>query len=165
MIVDDDFFKYVFATRNSEARGIGIPVVLLNKDIMQTNAYKVYDVDFKKKKKEQVSRESSVTRIPLKLKIKKRQSDLETPIPTAEQAEARDNVKLVERHIMDEDVNKLVEGDDFTAVEFADSLIISQEDANTRIDPGSHKERPKAMNVKDHNVVVEEEESAEEALI
>ncbi|GKA00306.1 hypothetical protein Tco_0672856, partial [Tanacetum coccineum] len=48
MIANDDFVKYMFATRNSEARGMGIPVVLLNEDIMQTNAYKVYDVDFKK---------------------------------------------------------------------------------------------------------------------
>ncbi|GKE66934.1 hypothetical protein Tco_1521095, partial [Tanacetum coccineum] len=71
----------------------------------------------------------------------------------AKEAEARDNVKLVEQHILDEDVNKLVEGDDSTVVKFADSLILSQEDADTRIDQGSHKERPEAMNVDDHNVV------------
>nr|GEU53199.1 hypothetical protein [Tanacetum cinerariifolium] len=63
------------------------------------------------------------------------------------------------------DVNKLVEGDDSTAIEFGDSLILSQEDADARIDRRSHKERPKAMNVDDHNVVVGEEDSAEEALI
>nr|GEV71104.1 hypothetical protein [Tanacetum cinerariifolium] len=101
-----------------------IPVVLLNEDIMQTNAYKVYDVDFTK-----------------------------------------ENVKILEQHLLDEDVNKIVEGDDSNAIEFADSLLLSQENPDTKIDPGSDKERPEAMNVDYVATVEEDEESAEAALI
>nr|GEW25342.1 hypothetical protein [Tanacetum cinerariifolium] len=103
---------------------MGIPVVLLNEDIMQTNAYKVYDVDFTK-----------------------------------------ENVKLLEQHLLDEDVNKIVEGDDSNAIEFADSLLLSQENPDTKIDPGSDKERPEAMNVDYVATIEEDEESVEAALI
>nr|GEY44049.1 integrase, catalytic region, zinc finger, CCHC-type, peptidase aspartic, catalytic [Tanacetum cinerariifolium] len=124
MIANDDFVNFIFSTGNSEARGIGT-FALLNDDIMQTNAYKVYDVDFKK-------------------------------------AGAQDKFKLVEQHIQDEDVKKLVGGDDSSIVEFADTLILSQEDLGTRIDSGSDKETPEAVDVAYNDVVVEEESAYEE---
>ncbi|GJY77832.1 hypothetical protein Tco_0483633 [Tanacetum coccineum] len=142
MIANDDFVKFIFVTRNFEARGIGIHVALLNEDIMQTNAYKVYDVDFKKKKKKgQISGESSVPSITLKFKIKKRQHDLETPIPTAEQVE----------------IEQMTE-----AQKLSYTLAVNP---GTRIDPGSDKETPEAVNVAYDDVVVEEENSAYEAPI
>ncbi|GJX34621.1 hypothetical protein Tco_0246178 [Tanacetum coccineum] len=98
----------------------------------------------KKKKKESESGESSVPKNPLKIKIRWRQPDPEAPIPiSAQEAEAQANVKIVEQHLLDEDVNKIVEGDDATTDEFADSVLLSQEDPDTRIDLMSDKERPK----------------------
>ncbi|GJV37971.1 hypothetical protein Tco_1410448 [Tanacetum coccineum] len=78
---------------------------------------------------------------------------------SAKEAEAQANVKLVEQGVLDQDVNKIVEGDESAAVEFVDSLILSHKDPDTRIDPGSHKERPKVVNVDDDNVEVKEESS------
>ncbi|GJY23921.1 hypothetical protein Tco_0397579 [Tanacetum coccineum] len=40
----------------------------------------------------------------------------------------------------DEDVNKIVEGDNAIADEFTDTVFLSQKDLNTRIDPRSYKE-------------------------
>ncbi|GJY56961.1 hypothetical protein Tco_0456076 [Tanacetum coccineum] len=84
------------------------------------------------------------------------------PIPLivhvlAKEAEAQANVKLVGQGILDQEVNKIVEGDDSAAVEFIDSLILSHKDPDTKIDPRSHKERPKVVNVDDDNVEVKEE--------
>nr|GEU38264.1 hypothetical protein [Tanacetum cinerariifolium] len=195
-ITNDDYVKSIFATRNTKARGMGIPAMLLTEEIMQTNVYKVYDAEFKKidvpmtqpqpKKKEKELGESSVPKIPLIFKIKKRQIDLEAPIPTADQIdldniieaqqlsytlaktaqeeEAQANVKLVEKHLLDKDVNKIIKGNDSTVVEFADSMILNQEILGTKIDLRSDKERPTATNV-DYVATAEKEESVEVALI
>ncbi|GJT65126.1 hypothetical protein Tco_1016606 [Tanacetum coccineum] len=83
---------------------------------------------------------------------------------SVKEAKAQANVKFVEQHILDQEVNNLVEGNVYVAAEFADSLILSQEDLGTRIDPWSHKERPEAQII-DDNVEEEEEETVEAALI
>ncbi|GJU54573.1 hypothetical protein Tco_1228287 [Tanacetum coccineum] len=83
---------------------------------------------------------------------------------SVKEAKAQANVKLVKQHILDQEVNNLVEGNVSVAAEFTDSLILSQEDLGTRIDPWSHKERPEAQII-DDNVEDEEEESVEAALI
>ncbi|GJU25296.1 hypothetical protein Tco_1163917 [Tanacetum coccineum] len=44
---------------------------------------------------------------------------------------------------MDQEVNNHVERDEYAISEFVNSLILSQEDLDARIDPGSHKVRPK----------------------
>ncbi|GKB41342.1 hypothetical protein Tco_0886284 [Tanacetum coccineum] len=51
------------------------------------------------------------------------------------------NVALVENKILEEDVEKLVEGDEESHdEEFANTMILSQEDPGTRLEPGGHKE-------------------------
>ncbi|GJX11030.1 hypothetical protein Tco_0200889 [Tanacetum coccineum] len=81
------------------------------------------------------------------------------------EAKAQENVKLVEQHLLDKDVNKIVKGDDSTDVEFVASVLLSQKDSGTRIDLGSDTERPKVMNLDYVAIVKEEEESAEAAWI
>ncbi|GKG52747.1 hypothetical protein Tco_0549859, partial [Tanacetum coccineum] len=60
---------------------------------------------------------------------------------------------------------KIVEGDDSNAIEFADSLLLSQENTDTKIDPGSDKERPEVINVDYVATIEEDEESVEAAII
>ncbi|GKA40063.1 hypothetical protein Tco_0732656 [Tanacetum coccineum] len=128
-----------------------------------------------------MSRECSVAKIPLKFVIKKRkQPNPETPILIAEEidldnvieaqilsymwvkisqeVEAQENVKLVEQHMLDKDVNKLVEGKESVANQFADDMIRSQEDPDIRIDPGSQKEIRKMVKVTKYVAINEEEE-------
>nr|GFB45507.1 hypothetical protein [Tanacetum cinerariifolium] len=54
----------------------------------------------------------------------------------------QENVVAVEKKLLEEDVEKLVEGDDEEtyASEFATSVFLDEEDSNTRIEPGSHNE-------------------------
>ncbi|GJR76229.1 hypothetical protein Tco_0088594 [Tanacetum coccineum] len=52
---------------------------------------------------------------------------------STEAYELNKNVKRVEEHLLDEDVTKLVEGKDSSADKFADEMMLSQEDPDTRI--------------------------------
>ncbi|GJX76275.1 hypothetical protein Tco_0323086 [Tanacetum coccineum] len=69
----------------------------------------------------------------------------------AKEAEARENVDMVEKQILAEDVEKLVEGDGDDE-SFVDSLLVSQEDPDTRLETESHKECPmEPVNVIDND--------------
>ncbi|GJW20245.1 retrovirus-related pol polyprotein from transposon TNT 1-94 [Tanacetum coccineum] len=81
---------------------------------------------------------------------------------SAKEYETQQNVKHVEEHLLDEDVNKLVEGEESDANQFTDDMVLSQEDPDTRIDPGSHKESPEVKKV-DEYVSVDEEVEEETA--
>ncbi|GJX77193.1 hypothetical protein Tco_0324004 [Tanacetum coccineum] len=134
--------------------------------------------------------ESSAPNKPIIIKIPKRkQPDPKTPILTAahidlenlteaqvlsytlaksaKEYETQQNVKCVEEHLLDEDVNKLVEGEESDANQFADDMVLSQEDPYTRIDPWSHKESPEVKKVDEYVSVDEEveEETADVELI
>ncbi|GJR55146.1 hypothetical protein Tco_1405667 [Tanacetum coccineum] len=77
-------------------------------------------------------------------------------------------INAYKQHLLDEDVNKIVEGYDANANEFADSVLLSQEDPDTRIDPVSDMERLEVMKIDDYVITAkeeEEEESAKAALI
>ncbi|GKD69617.1 hypothetical protein Tco_1323707 [Tanacetum coccineum] len=108
-----------------------------------------------KKKEESKSGKSSVHRIPLKFKTKKRkQPDLELPILTAERIDL-DN--MTEAQILSYMLAK-IEIDKSGANKFVDDMIMSQEYPGTRIDPGSQKESLKALKVVDYVAIDEEEE-------
>ncbi|GJU61860.1 hypothetical protein Tco_1243695 [Tanacetum coccineum] len=54
------------------------------------------------------------------------------------------NVAAVEKKILEEDVDKLVEGEDESdGDEFAYTVLLSDEDSGDRIEPESHKDKPK----------------------
>ncbi|GJX16403.1 hypothetical protein Tco_0217235 [Tanacetum coccineum] len=143
----DDVVHSIFAYGNSKGQGMGIPNYLLIAKFMQTEAYKVYVADFMLYPEEEEGEriwELSVAKNSFKITIKRRQIDPEAPIPTAKhidldnmneaqqlsytlaksakEAEAQENVKLVEQHLLNKDVNKIAEGGDSTAVEFSDSV-------------------------------------------
>ncbi|GKA86924.1 hypothetical protein Tco_0808635 [Tanacetum coccineum] len=132
-----------------------------------------------KKKEESKSGKSSVHRIPLKFKTKKRkQPDLELrkdsksgstrvfigflgsfKTKKSKQPDLRTpNLNLRARYLLDEDVNQIVEIDKSGANKFVDDMIMSQEYPGTRIDPGSQKESLKALKVVDYVAIDEEEE-------
>ncbi|GKD83230.1 hypothetical protein Tco_1350069, partial [Tanacetum coccineum] len=103
---------------------------------------------------------STIIRIP-----RRRQPDPETPILTVveidvtnldeatqmsiaiarslEDLEAQQNVKKVKEHLVDEEIEQIVKGnDDVDKNQFVDDILNRQEDPDTEIEPGSHKERP-----------------------
>ncbi|GJR61136.1 hypothetical protein Tco_1503298 [Tanacetum coccineum] len=118
-------------------------------------------------KKESGSEESSVIKIPLRLKLNKKQPDLEVLVLNAEQIEAQELVKaqqlmldisakeaeattivhIVEQDILEQKVDRMVEGNDDDANEFAKEMILCQENLSTEIDQKSDTESPEAMNV------------------
>nr|GEV01679.1 ribonuclease H-like domain-containing protein [Tanacetum cinerariifolium] len=111
--------------------------------------------------------ESSALRKPTLIRIRRRsQPNPKTPIPTPaeidvtnidkatqmsiaiaksiEDLEAWQNVKRYEEHMVDEEIEKIVKGnDDVDENQFVDDILNNQEDPGTRIEPESHQERPK----------------------
>nr|GEV86408.1 hypothetical protein [Tanacetum cinerariifolium] len=71
----------------------------------------------------------------------------------AKEAEEKENVERVKKEIIGEEVDKMVEGDKEVDERFDDSLIRSQEDPDTRIDPGSHKESLEVEEDDDDDIV------------
>ncbi|GJW22767.1 hypothetical protein Tco_0033389 [Tanacetum coccineum] len=68
---------------------------------------------------------------------------------TAKIVEEQENVAAVTEKLLEEDMEKLVEGedDDSEAMDFDDLIFLNDEEYSaTRIEPGSHKENPKTIN-------------------
>ncbi|GJS38558.1 hypothetical protein Tco_0563601 [Tanacetum coccineum] len=121
----------------------------------------------------------------------RRQPVPETPIPTAveidiasldkatrlsnatarslEDLEAQQNVEKVQEHLVDEEIETMVEGtENVDADEFVDEILNSQEYPDTRLEPGSHKESPEVKKSADVLIINddgEEKESVRDALI
>ncbi|GJW10591.1 hypothetical protein Tco_1576418 [Tanacetum coccineum] len=58
--------------------------------------------------------------------------------------EEQQNVAAVEEKMLDEDVEKIVKGeDDLDGNDFADTVLLTDEDSGDRVEPESHKENPK----------------------
>ncbi|GJZ27737.1 hypothetical protein Tco_0572384 [Tanacetum coccineum] len=127
----------------------------------------------------------------IKLRIPPRQSTRltsPTPIPTAvevedmivqdtiqlniveqkshDDLEAEQNVEKVKKYLAAEEIEKIVEGtENEEEDEFVNSVLDSQNDPDTRLDPRSYKESPeveKTIVVQPINFIEEEEESAED---
>ncbi|GKC10326.1 hypothetical protein Tco_1007108, partial [Tanacetum coccineum] len=121
------------------------------------------------KKRKQVVRETGSLRKSLKVIIKQKKLST-TPIPppsddkerdeitkatllslashkTAKIAEEQENVAAVEEHLLNEDVEKIVEGKDKEsyASAFADSAFQDDAVIGTRLEPASHKENSKTI--------------------
>nr|GEW22241.1 hypothetical protein [Tanacetum cinerariifolium] len=153
LVAHDNVGHSIFASGNSKGQGMGIPDYLPTIEFMQTEAYKIYVADFKLVVPMTQPQPVASSQGTHRTHSAPRQPDREALIPTARQidldnmteaqqlsytlaksakeAGAQDNVKLVEKHLLDEDVNTIVEGDDSTDVEFANSVLLSQEDPGT----------------------------------
>ncbi|GJY82031.1 DNA-directed DNA polymerase [Tanacetum coccineum] len=86
----------------------------------------------KKKKGKQIVGESSTPKQSLKIRIKQRKATLAASLPPIDD---------VENRILEEDVEKLLEGDEeCNRDEFAYTMLLSNEESSNRIEPRSHKE-------------------------
>ncbi|GKA29016.1 hypothetical protein Tco_0715261, partial [Tanacetum coccineum] len=120
------------------------------------------------KKKKQSIRETSSPRKSLKVTIRqKKQSTTPIPPPSDDRErddiaeatllnltlyktfvaiEAQENVAKVQEKLAEEEIEKMIEGDEDEesyAIEFADSMFNDDDDFGTRIEPGRHKENLK----------------------
>ncbi|GKG39243.1 hypothetical protein Tco_0463388, partial [Tanacetum coccineum] len=66
-------------------------------------------------------------------------ASVEKAIIAEEKEEEKENVASVEKAIIAEEVEKMLEGYEEDDSEFLDSLLLSQEDPDTRLEPGSYK--------------------------
>ncbi|GKE60113.1 hypothetical protein Tco_1510480 [Tanacetum coccineum] len=170
---DDTPLCNMYTTREVTVRGVEVlmiqpkPVESTQGTIRTPRAIRTPNCDVVKQKKEgkQIVGESSTPKQFLKIRIRSKHT-LATPLPLSDDAERDDIIKatqlslakskttkvyeeqqnatLVENKIIEEDVEKLVEGnDESTSDEFDDTKILSDEDSDDRIEPVSHKENPK----------------------
>ncbi|GJT71446.1 hypothetical protein Tco_1030732 [Tanacetum coccineum] len=82
---------------------------------------------------------------------------------TAIIAEAQENVAKVQENILEEDIEKMVEGEEDEesyASEFADSVFQDDDDdSGNRIEPGSHKKNPEVVDYDDVDDNVDKEKN------
>ncbi|GJV16736.1 hypothetical protein Tco_1362059 [Tanacetum coccineum] len=177
-IKDDTQLVNVYTTREVTVHEMMIPNDLLT--------------DKKKRKGTQVAGETSSPRKSLKIRFKQQNPISTTPIPpsddrerdeiieasqlsislekTAKVYEEQQNVAVVEETLLEEDVEKIVEGDDdLDGTEFADTVLLSDEDSGDMLEPGSHKENPKKndddVEKKDYKKDADDDDHTNHALI
>ncbi|GKB55377.1 hypothetical protein Tco_0906130 [Tanacetum coccineum] len=113
----------------------------------------------------QVAGESSSPKPSLNIRIKQQKSTSTTPLPPSDDEERDDiievtqlslaldktakvyeeqrNMAAVEQNTLEEDVEKIVEGEEeYDGTEFADMVLLSDEDSGGMLEPESHKENP-----------------------
>ncbi|GKB95609.1 hypothetical protein Tco_0981746 [Tanacetum coccineum] len=177
-IKGDILLVSVYTTENVTVQGMLIPNDFITDDIRYTEEYKEYMKVFVRKKRKQVSRETSSPRKSLKVTIKQKKPST-TPLlhprddrerdemaeatllsltlhKTTLATEAKENIAKVQEKLDEEEIEKMVEGEDdeeLYASEFTDSML--NDDFDIRIEPGSHKEHPK-------NVVDDDDETGKE---
>ncbi|GJX23598.1 retrovirus-related pol polyprotein from transposon TNT 1-94 [Tanacetum coccineum] len=108
------------------------------------------------KKRKQSDEESSSPRQSHKITIKRKKPSTTPILPPTE---AQENIAKVQEKLAEEDIEKMVEGDEDEesyASDFVDSVLNDDvDDSSTRLEPGSHKENPKKVN--DDDVEIEKE--------
>ncbi|GJZ72477.1 hypothetical protein Tco_0636328 [Tanacetum coccineum] len=151
---DDDPILMMFTTGNSmNAAAMRIPDEFLIEEIKKTEAYKDYGADYN-------GAEVPMTQSSLVVSTQETHRALSTPrIPkpkrtpqkkkekSAKEAEEKENVASVEKAIIAEEVDKMVDKKEEEEEEesFVYSLLLSQEDPNTRLEPRSYMESPKEV--------------------
>ncbi|GKB70884.1 hypothetical protein Tco_0932296 [Tanacetum coccineum] len=131
-IKDDIPLVSVYATRNVIVRGLLISNEFHTDDIRATPEYKEYE------KVDDRERDEIAEATLLSL----------TKHKTVIVAEAQENVAKVQENLMEEDFEKMVNGEDEEsyASKLVDSIFLNkEEDFGTRIEPESHKENPKIV--------------------
>ncbi|GJW70364.1 retrovirus-related pol polyprotein from transposon TNT 1-94 [Tanacetum coccineum] len=118
-----------------KATAMRISDELLMLVIKKTEAYKVYDAAFKG-----VDQLTEAEKVSYALAV------------SAKEAEERENVELVKKAVLDHEVDKIVKGKegDFG---FLEDMIVDNEEPNTKLDQGSHKESLEDDNDDDESIV------------
>ncbi|GKD41577.1 hypothetical protein Tco_1261784, partial [Tanacetum coccineum] len=136
------------------------------------------------KKRKQIVRESSSPRKSYKITIRKKKQSTTPILPPGDEremdevaeetilsltlykialaAKAQENIAKVQEKLDEEEIEKMVEGDEdeesYASV-FADSMINDDvDDSGTKIEPGSHKEHPKIVNDDDEEIEKEKKD-------
>ncbi|GKC87765.1 hypothetical protein Tco_1148414 [Tanacetum coccineum] len=172
-IKDDISLVIVYTTGNVTVRGMLILIAFLTDEIRATNDYKEYETVFVKvvvlmnQPQPVVSTQGTHMTTPRAYRTptltvaspqgKKRKKMLEKQAsllsltlhkPTLA-AEAQENVAKVQEKLAEEEIEKMVEGEEDEesyASEFANSMLNDDDDdSGTRIEPRSHKENPKVV--------------------
>ncbi|GKC90029.1 hypothetical protein Tco_1150678, partial [Tanacetum coccineum] len=134
-------------------RGMLIPDEFLTEEIRATDDFKEYETTFmnvrEREKEREKERYAIVKATLLSLTLHK----------TALAAEAQENVAKVQEMLAEEEIEKMVEGEENEesyASEFVDSMLNDDvDDSGNRIEPGSHKEHP--VNVNDDDKEIKKE--------
>ncbi|GJR74317.1 retrovirus-related pol polyprotein from transposon TNT 1-94 [Tanacetum coccineum] len=187
--VAPDFMNNVFQKKEAHSPRMSDSNEFLTEKIHATDDFKEYETVFvgvDGKKRKQIVGKSSSPRKSHKITIrKKKQSTTLIPPPgddrerdevaeatilsltlhkTALAAEAQENIAKVQEKLDEEEIEKMVEGDEDEesyASEFADSMINDDvDDSCTRLEPGSHKEHSEIVN--DDDDQIEKEKKDEE---
>ncbi|GJV61844.1 retrovirus-related pol polyprotein from transposon TNT 1-94 [Tanacetum coccineum] len=167
-IKDDIPLVSVYTTGNVNIRGMLILGEFLTDDICATTKYKetpratrtptpTAKIAQKKRKSKTVAGESSTLGKSLKVTVtQKKPNTTSIPPPTAE---AQENVAKVQEKILEEDIDKMVDGEDEISYvsAFVDSVFQDEEVTGTRIEPGSHKEHSATIDDDDDDDYVEKE--------
>ncbi|GJX95764.1 hypothetical protein Tco_0351562 [Tanacetum coccineum] len=150
-IKDDTPLVSVYTAENVTVRGMMISDALLTDAIRDTDDYKEYKTVFvtiKKKKK-------NTTPIPPPSDDQERDDIAEVTLlsltlhKTVVAAEAKENVVKVKERLEEEEIEKMIEGDndELDSSDFVDSMLNENDDddSDTRIEPESHKDNPKVV--------------------
>nr|GEY12298.1 hypothetical protein [Tanacetum cinerariifolium] len=108
-VANDEVVKSIFNSGKIKGRCMGIPKWLLTPKIMQTKAYKVNSTQ-----ENQIDVENLDEATQVSITLAK----------SAEEYEAQQNIKNVKEHLLNEEVNKLVEGKESDANQFADEIML-----------------------------------------
>ncbi|GKB29751.1 hypothetical protein Tco_0869152 [Tanacetum coccineum] len=146
-------FMSVYLTGNVTVLGMLIPDAFITDEIHATGDYREYETVFVRK--------PSTTSIPPLSDDQERDDIAEATLlslalhKTALAAKAQENVAKVRENLVEEDIEKMVEGkeeEESYASDFADSVFNDDEDDfGTRIEPRNHKENPENVDDDDEN--------------
>ncbi|GKA24829.1 hypothetical protein Tco_0710862 [Tanacetum coccineum] len=162
-VENDEVVKSIFNSgKNKEEEGIKIPEWMLAEEIKLTTHYQMTHSAPKTPNPATTEGESIAPRKPTVISI---------PIQISfEDLENQQNVEKVQEHLVDEEIEQLLEGNENVDTdEFMDEIFYCQEDPGTRLEPRSDKESPEVKKSADvliiHDDDDEEEELAGDALI
>ncbi|GKE82362.1 hypothetical protein Tco_1552362, partial [Tanacetum coccineum] len=135
-IKDDTLLVNMYTIGEVMIRGMQIPIDLLTDEIKETQAYKDYvdEYERKKKKGKQIAGESSTPKISLKIRIKQKKPIPTTPLPHSNDRERDDIIEATQLSLV---VAKTAKSG---GSEFADTVLLSDDDSGNRLEPESYKE-------------------------
>nr|GEX41302.1 hypothetical protein [Tanacetum cinerariifolium] len=129
IVENDKVVKSIFNSRKTKRQGMRIPDSLLTEEIKQTNAFKCSKETFiiripNRKQPNPETLIRTATQTELQSLIEAKQVNY-TLAKSAKEYEAQQNVKSVEDHLLDEDVNRLVKGEEYDTDKFADEMMLT----------------------------------------
>ncbi|GJS03440.1 hypothetical protein Tco_0319948 [Tanacetum coccineum] len=178
-VAKDEIVKSIFYFRkNKEGKGMQIPDSMLTEEMKLTRHYQMYvsifRVDVPTTQSQLIESTQGTHRIlsaPRTPNPATTQEVTQVSISTArsfEDLKAQQNVEKVKEHLVDEEIETMVEGtENVDEDEFMNEIFNDQKDPDTRLEPKSHKESLEVKKSVDILIINddEEEESTKDDLI